>query len=238
MKKTTVFHFVIITFMMTGILLTGCTREETVNDPANPYSDIVVLGNSITNHDIVSFWWGEWGMAASVREKDFVHQLENMLQETNPECVVRGYEIADWERKHITYDKSNFDTFFNSGTDLVIIRLGENVSNETDFDVSVQSMIDYVRSKVPDVRIIISGVFWTDISKDNTLKTAAFRNDLSFVELSSLNIPQFRSFIGAKVYDEEGSIHLINHSGVAAHPNDDGMRMIAILIYNEIMGLR
>jgi hypothetical protein len=170
-----------------------------------------------------------------MREKDFVHQLENMLQVTNQDCVVNGYEIAAWERNHATYDKSNFDSFFTDKTDLVIIRLGENVSDETNFNVSVQAFIDYIKAKAPDARIIITGVFWTDVSKDHTLKAAATKNSLSFVELASLNIPQNRSFIGAKVYDEEGNPHLIDHAGVAAHPNDDGMKVIAISIYNEIM---
>lgn len=39
----------------------------------------LVLGNSITLHGECSYWWGEWGMAASSRDKDFVHLVEKMF---------------------------------------------------------------------------------------------------------------------------------------------------------------
>ncbi len=230
MKRATILSILIGNCFMTNILLNGCTK-----DPSSPYANVLVIGNSITKHPVTSYWWGEWGMAASKKESDFVHKLEKMLQTTNPNCSVEGYYFSDWERNHTAYDKSNLDTFFIRKPNLVIIRLGENVSNLTNLDVSLQDLIDYIQGKAPEARIIITGVFWTSAPKDSILNAAAKSNNLTFVELSSLNIAANRSFMGATVYDALGNPHLIDNQSVAYHPNDIGMTAIADAIFNAIM---
>lgn len=61
---------------------------------------ILFLGNSITLHgpkaDIG--WTGDWGMAASEPEKDYVHQTVRMLRAENPGLSWRIGQLADWER--------------------------------------------------------------------------------------------------------------------------------------------
>lgn len=42
--------------------------------------NILFIGNSITLHGKCNYWWGEWGMAASDKEKDYVHQLVKRLE--------------------------------------------------------------------------------------------------------------------------------------------------------------
>ena len=183
----------------------------------------------------MSYWWGEWGMAASKRENDFVHKLEKMLQSTNPNSTVKGYQIWDWELHHSTYNISNLDSLFIMQPNMVIIRLGENVADLTNFDNSLQNLIDYVIWKVPDAQIIITGVFWTSAPKDKIFREVAISNNLTFIELSSLNIAANRSFVGATVYDASGMPHLIDNKSVAYHPNDSGMAAIANAIFNALM---
>jgi hypothetical protein len=230
MKKIAVAFFMVGICFLASILLGGCSKNTD-----NTYSNVLVLGNSITNHPVTSYWWGEWGMAASKKENDFVHKLEKMLRTRNRNCTVKGYQIWDWERNHVNYDKSNLDTFFIGKPDLVIIRLGENVSSLTNFDLSVQDLINYIEGKVPDARIIITGVFWTFPAKDSIFSAAAKANNLTFVELSSLNIAANRAFMGATVYDAMGNTHFIDNQLVADHPNDIGMTAIANAIFNAIM---
>jgi hypothetical protein len=196
----------------------------------------LILGNSIaiipTPDNII--WWGTWGVAASIAENDFAHQLENLIQANNPDCIVTPENIAAWEAAHIIYDKTNFDGYFVNNPDLVIIKIGENVTDETDFDISIQELIDYVKEQVPDARIIICGTFWGDFSMETFLQDAATANGLTYVSLSALNIPANCSSIGATVYGDDGNPHLVNNAGVAAHPNDTGMAAIATEIFNAL----
>lgn len=200
----------------------------------NNYDNILVLGNSITIHPIVSYWWGEWGMAASRRENDFVHKLESKIRLVNPDCEITPVNIAAWEAAHTTYDLSNFDSYFTTPPDLVIIRIGENVGDETDFDTSIQGLIDYIKTKAPSANIVMTGTFFADASMNVLLSAAAVANGLRYTELSSLNTAENRSSIGAIVYDEDGNPHTVNNSGVAKHPNDTGMKAIADKIFKVI----
>lgn len=68
---------------------------------------VLFLGNSITLHgpkaDIG--WAGDWGMAASSEEKDYVHLVTRALAQhtgSTPQILVRN--IADFERGYATYD--------------------------------------------------------------------------------------------------------------------------------------
>jgi hypothetical protein len=230
MKRATVGLILAGIFFLANILTVACTKNTN-----NTYSNVLILGNSITNHPVTSYWWGEWGMAASKKENDFVHKLEKMLQNTNRNCTVEGYQIWDWERNHVHYDKSNLDTFFISKPDLVIIRLGENVGSLTSFDVSMQELVNYIKGKVPAARIIITGVFWTSAPKDSIFSAVAKSNNLTYVPLSSLNIAANRAFMGATVYDALGNVHFIDNQLVADHPNDIGMTAIANALFKAVM---
>ena len=68
---------------------------------------ILFLGNSITQHGPSKAigWAGDWGMAASAQEKDFVHLVTKSLSKTvgtAPEIMIRN--IAGFERQYASYD--------------------------------------------------------------------------------------------------------------------------------------
>ena len=70
---------------------------------------ILFLGNSITLHapapDIG--WTGDWGMAASAREKDYVHRLLDRISKEAggvPKVMIRN--IAEFERKQTDFNIS------------------------------------------------------------------------------------------------------------------------------------
>ena len=206
------------------------------NKDVTLYDRVLILGNSFTIIDPPDniIWWGTWGMAATIAENDYAHQLENMIQVRTPHCVVTSKNIAAWELAHTTYDKANFDAYFASIPDCVILDIGENVTDETGFATSIQNLINYVKSKAPDTRIIICGTFWGDFSMETFLQDAATANGLTYVSLSALNIPANRANIGDTVQGDDSLPHLINNSGVALHPNDTGHNLIAVEIYNAL----
>lgn len=196
-------------------------------------SNVLVLGNSITVHPVTSFWWGVWGMAASEREKDFVHVLESLLQAVNPGATVTPLNIAAFEVNHGTYDFSQLDAHL-AGKDETIIRLGENVSNLVGWQDSLESLVDYIRSIVPSMRVAITGVFWANSAKDSAQEGAASAKGIPFVPLSDLDTPANRSYMGAQVYGDDSQWHTVNNSGVAAHPGDGGMQGIGERLYNSL----
>jgi len=200
--------------------------------PAYP-ENVMVLGNSITKHPITSFWWGEWGMAASVAEKDFVHVLENMVQAQNPTTVFDCTNIAAWEQNYNGYDKTQLNPFL-AGKDMVIVRLGENVVYGADYQAAIESLFDYIRAYNPDVTLITTGQFWRNDPKEAAMVAAAAVKNVPFIQLDQLDNAGNKSVMGAIVYDAEGNPHAIDNQGVANHPSDTGMQNIAEAIYNAI----
>jgi len=95
-------------------------------------------------------------------------------------------------------------------------------------------LINYVKSKAPNAKIITTGSFWASSTKDTAIQTAATASGLPFVKLSQLDIPMNRSSMGAQVFGDDGQWHTVNNSGVAAHPGDIGMSAIANEIYNSL----
>ena len=117
----------------------GCTKFRISMFPVTAAEEVqlsavrrvLFLGNSITLHgpkaDIG--WTGNWGMAASAEENDYVHLVTSALAqytESTPQILVRN--IADFERNYATYDvDSQMKEFFEFDPDVVVLAIGENV---------------------------------------------------------------------------------------------------------------
>jgi len=211
---------------------------RTINTVAN---NILIFGNSITKHPITSYWWGEYGMAASCRENDFLHRLQSKIRQYNPLCFVSSASDSAttvnsvlWEKNHSTYDLSLFDSNFTTAPEIVIIRLGENVTDVVNLGTSLATLYDYIKTKAPYCRVIVSGMYWGDSAKEVVLSAFASSKSLSFVQLSHLNTPENNSTIGAIVKGDDGQDHAIDWAAVAAHPGDLGMEAIANALFNII----
>ena len=77
---------------------------------------VMFLGNSITKHGVAPQigWHGDWGMAASKQENDYVHLCEKEILKKFPQssfCIVQG---AEWERRYKDSDIFNFPFVFIS----------------------------------------------------------------------------------------------------------------------------
>ena len=82
----------IITLAVILLCGTGCSKKSptapTSRIQANavldgyPYNKMLVIGNSLTLHPPKPeiSWYGNWGMAATSQENDFVHKLHAKLQ--------------------------------------------------------------------------------------------------------------------------------------------------------------
>lgn len=194
------------------------------------FSNALILGNSITKHPIKeNVWFGEWGMAATKAEYDFVHIVEEGLKTKDANAVCSCLNISDWERDFTTSLSSLIGNQLSSSTDLVVIRLGENVpsANMPNFATAIGELISYIYSVTPTVRIVITGGFWTNTSLEEQITTAANNNGIDYIRLNNLDTNYYKETLGHYVYGEDSQIHEITNSGVAIHPNNKGMAAIA-----------
>ena len=214
-------------FVIPLLITFSCIESET---KSNSFEKVLVLGNSITKHAPYPSigWYGNWGMAASLPEKDFVHVLSTKMN-SNVKPV-----NTSWESEHRSFDLSIFDVHFAEKPDLIIIRLGENVLDLVDFQHSFSVFVNYIQSKNPDAKSIIAGTIWENDDVNSVLQHVAEENDIPFVSLRDLDRIENQSYIGATIFDEHGTPHKVIDEGVAIHPGDLGMEEIASTLHSAI----
>ena len=195
---------------------------------------ILFLGNSITKHGPAPAigWTGNWGMAASAQEKDFVHLLTSSLAQTMkvaPE--VRIENIATFERQYATYDiDSKLKADFAFGADLVILAIGENVPSlktdeqKTQFADSLNRLLSRLQASSHPT-IIVRSCFWPNQAKDRILRQACQSVGGTFVDIGHLSKDETNYARAERDF---------KHKGVAAHPGDRGMQAIADAILEAV----
>jgi len=194
--------------------------------------NVLFVGNSITRHapqaDIG--WDYDWGMAASSEETDYVHVTVKLLEEKYGKINFCTACCGDWERNYWDDDiikKWQKARDFNA--DIIVIRIGENIwgqrhlFNEKPLYSHYDKMIKYFRSK-ENAKVIVTDLFWEDGGINKTVYKCVEENGYSLVKIGD---------IGEK--DENKAIGKFWHSGVAIHPNDEGMRKIAERIADKIL---
>lgn len=188
---------------------------------------ILFLGNSITKHgakpDIG--WTGNWGMAASAEDKDYVHLVTKALTKTDapaPQTFVQN--IAEFERNYATFDlAAKLKDAANFGPTLIILAIGENVpALKTDeekavFTKQVTSLLNTLKGSASP-RIIVRSSFWQNAAKDQCLKQASDAVGGTFVDITGLDKVEANYARSERPYKNEG---------VARHPGDRGMQAIA-----------
>ncbi|MBN2311353.1 MAG: hypothetical protein JXR94_20420 [Candidatus Hydrogenedentes bacterium] len=198
---------------------------------------ILFLGNSITLHGPSESigWTGNWGMAASAAEKDYVHLVLQALTKPAasgvpaPKSMIRN--IADFEREYGTYPiEEKLRECIDFEPDLLILAIGENVPElaseeaETQFYERVAELLKAFQKDGSPTIIVRSG-FWPSSNKDGCLKRAAADVGAIYVHIGEL---------AKNEANYVRSERQIEHSGVAAHPGDTGMKAIADAIVGAL----
>jgi Secretion system C-terminal sorting domain len=191
---------------------------------------VAVLGNSLVNHEPKASigWTNNWGMAASAKEKDFVHLLEKELKATSSKIELISGNIGEFERRYWDYDLNN--TLLNGvrdfSPDIIVFRIGENIDdkqlNVDDFHKYLQAMVKYIANG-KSVKVLLTNCFWTNYYKDSALLLFAQKNNYGFVDLTGL--------FDDKTNTAQG---LFSDVGVAAHPSDKGMQAIKDRIWKGL----
>ena len=214
----------------------SCKRKFTIDDntvsskgqlPEDKYATFVgnedakrrvlIVGNSITRHGVNESigWLGDWGMAASEREKDYVHLLFDRVSKKE-DVLFMVHQLAHWER-----DVEREDAYLVAKAshdfkpDTVIFR---SVPKKT-LESAISSLVDYICPK--GAKIIFTTCFWKNLVLDNVIRSVAARLGAMVAELNDLGED-----------DRYMAVGLFAHDGVAHHPGDLGMQVIAERIYN------
>ncbi len=211
-------------------------REEIVAEHKMKADKILILGNSITTHPALenSGWAGaDWGMAASAREKDYVHLLTKRFADIAggkpPEAMVAN--IADFEREYDTYDiAAAFKKYAEFKADVVILAIGENVP-ELSSEEAQGLYRDALRRLVALLRegnspsMVMRSSFWPAGTRDEIMRQVCAESGGIYVDISHL---------GADESNHAYSEHAFQRADVGSHPGDKGMASIADAIWDAI----
>ena len=206
-------------FFFLLLFFSACRRNPI--DPAKigHVHRVVILGNSIVFSGPAPElgWEYSWGMAASARDKDFVHLLMKDIHSRDTAVDIMYKNIAGFERGYRHYPSGQLDSL--RGADLYIIKLAENVPDTaTGFIPCYDSLLNYLDTRGA-IKVIMDG-FWKNPVNEK-LDSYAARRHLPFIRISDLS--------GDNSMEARG---LFKNYGVSVHPSDKGMQAIEKRIWD------
>lgn len=218
----------------TMALTSRANADDSLQVGTQRVGKILFLGNSITLHGPAPKigWTGNWGMAATSQDKDYVHQLLGKISKATghtPKVMIRN--IADFERHPMKFNIGEAlkeELAFEA--DMVILAIGENAPSPTteearqQFATALKDLLAQL-SEHGKPTLFVRSQFWPDATKDKFLKEACQNAGGIFVDISRL---------GADPSNAARSERQIEHAGVAGHPGDKGMAAIAEELWQAI----
>ena len=205
---------------------------------------ILFLGNSITLHPplVERKWNGNWGMAASRLEKDFVHLLTQQINEhtggalkvtlvdptkKNPDGSTslgdaNVVNIADiLERKYASYDPAKLRAQIAARPDVVVLQFGENVGMDSfdsaAFTKSLKKLVGDLKESSNPTIFMTSHIYGPNPGLDR-IKQEVVAED-----------PGHRVFVDLSGFRKDPT-----NNGFLDHPNDQGMKFIADALFKAM----
>lgn len=205
-------------------------RELIIRSEDEGRPRILFVGNSITLHGVKPEigWHWLWGMAASDKEKDYVHQTMRMVHEVCPQAGYMLAQASPWELEYWRGVETLGDMreLIDWNADIVVIRFGENIREQHLAQHALQprfeELIDHF-SRGGRAKVIVTSLFWPNPAKDAAIETAARKCGAAYVDIRPLGMR-----------DDMKALGLFEHEGVAAHPGDLGMLRIAEAIFDTM----
>lgn len=190
---------------------------------------VLILGNSITKHapDTNIGWYGNWGMAASAREKDYVHQLIAKVKGKYPLLQVKYQNIATIENRFTeeiapqVRENDEFQACADFKADIIIMTIGANihVDKGTFTKDKYGEMISAFQTN-PDAKVIVGMTTLTGEEVKSILSGYAAEHNCPLVDMAFTRGEHPEYFPKDGDYGENGG-------GVCLHPNDAGMEVMA-----------
>lgn len=197
-------------------------KNQTAYDASKKGPRVLFVGNSITLHGPRPQigWTNNWGMAASARDKDYVHVLQKKIAAVQPEAQCCLLQVAGTlERAFYNEDwncERNFKWAREFKPDVIVLFFGANVPRDYDtgvrktarsFGDAVDSFLEYLN---PDGKalVLISQGFYVRPKLDEEKAAVAKKRGCVFVNMEDIRSRK----------DTHGRYN---------HPGDLGMQMIA-----------
>jgi hypothetical protein len=182
---------------------------------------ILFVGNSITYHPSSRSigWDGDWGMAATSRQSDYVNLTVAKVNESSRSIVIfHSINVSAFERDPSSDNLMEVSKRIEvSGADRVVIFLGDNVKPDAiawaQFLVGYESIV--VQTRKSGRRVVCVSLWWPSVARNRELERICKRSGGVFAMLPA----------GVQSPDARASGHA--NKGVASHPGDVGMRLIA-----------
>lgn len=218
-------------FCISAVFVISCKSNDTVvntvdSSKIKKIKTVLILGNSIVRHSPRPEvgWYGDWGMAATCADSDFVHILIHDIHQKDSSVTIRFSNIAEFETNFRRYSLSRLDSFRNP--DMLILRISENVDDkkavDSNFTMYYNQLISYLEPNKKTVNVIVDG-FWQKEHVNKMIKEYALKNRYPFLTTTDLS---------SDSTNKAGK--LFQNPGVAIHPSDKGMRLIAGRIWAYI----
>lgn len=185
---------------------------------------VLFVGNSIAWHSYRPEigWYGDWGMAASSADKDFMHRTVAMLDERYGTVDFCLAQMAEWEMAFPNGDgllEEKYAVARDFDPDLIIIRIGENfpkgIAYGEDCRAYFTRMIKFLHAS-GRAKVVVTDSFWKNAARDEMLNRIAADEGYTLCKISDLE-------------DDPATMALneYEHRGVRVHPSDLGMEGIA-----------
>ena len=209
---------------------------------------VLIIGNSITQHNPnLSYGWAaDWGMAATSRDKDYVHLLESQILAKNDAVEVKAVNISPYEKYFYDWTMigDTKDKYANWNADIIIATFGANVKNganendssyENDYIFSPDKYKKIIDKFNPDgdALVIAGATALTNSGIVDVIAEAASTYGYTYVDMTEWTAREYLAHdyedeILAYYREVTGDTTLTSvNSGVLNHPGDKGMEKIA-----------
>jgi len=197
----------------------GCSA---VDGPVRSFDNILFIGNSLTLHAPAPEigWTGHWGMAASAQTKDYAHVFTAKF----PGARQTEVNLGAFETGYRTFDLTSLDSLLNDRPDLVVVELGDNVADVSQYQSYYRTLIDRVESKT-GAQVLCASTWFRKLVIDAAIHDACTSGGGRYVDLSPISI---------NPVNQAGSERTFGDAGVAGHPGDRGMSAVATILYNSL----
>jgi len=209
--------------------LIGSTALSQAADCDKSKNCLFVIGNSLTRHgpSAAIGWQGEWGMAASAADKDYVAQLLKLLNQNavpGASWAAHKEDGGELERHPAIYHVTDEASRLARQSALVVVEVGDNVdTSKTPLPMFAQAYSQSLDALKPEAGVLAClSTWWPSVEKDTLIKERCEQAGGVFVDISS---------IARAPKNIARNERTIAHEGVGAHPGDAGMKAIANKIF-------